>query len=336
MTTYIGLDVHKNFTQAVAMNEQGEILLEREMASDSKELKRFVERLGDTSLEAALESSGCYLPTYQCLEELGIKTKLVNTLKTKLRAESVIKTDKIDARTIANLLRTNYLATCYVPKPEVRDLRELTRHRKELGKQSTRYKNRVQAIMLKHGFRHPFTDLFGKAGTLFLKQLPVSPIEKHRLSSYMALIEQLQQQKKCTEEQIEIAAKANKQAMLLTTMPGISYYSGLMIAAEIADIHRFRGEKQLACYAGLVPITRSSGGKTWQGHVIKASNKNLKWIAGQCTMVHIRCCPNSAISKLYRRLEKKRGKQKAIVAATRKMITIVYYLLKRNQPYKER
>jgi transposase len=121
--------------------------------------------------------------------------------------------------------------------------------------------------------------------------------------------------------------------MLLTTIPGISYYSVLLIAAEIADIKRFSSPKKLASYAGLVPLVRQSGSKCFYTRTSKECCTDLKWILIQAAHIHVRCC-NSPITRLFRRILKKKGYNKAIVAAARKMITIIWHMLNKKEVFK--
>jgi transposase len=122
--------------------------------------------------------------------------------------------------------------------------------------------------------------------------------------------------------------------MLLTSVPGISYYSAMIILTEIGEIHRFTNPKKLCSYAELVPRTIQSGNHVYQGHILKECNQNLKWILNQCTHIHIRNCPNSLITKLYYRVKNKKGTNKATVATSRKLLTRIWYMLIKSETFK--
>src|SRR5205814_2096374 len=123
-------------------------------------------------------------------------------------------------------------------------------------------------------------------------------------------------------------ATGNDDANLLMTIPGISFYSALLIVSEIGEIGRFEDSSSLVGYSGLAPSTHSSGGKTYHGPIMKSGSKYLRWIMGQCTRVHIRTEPDGTIATFYARLARKKGDQKAIVAASAKLLKIVYWVLK--------
>ena len=333
-TTYVGLDIHKNFIQAAAMDEQGTILKEQKFKTTSAEIERFIKSLNAQKIYAAIEATCTWYHVYQELTALDVETTLVNMRRTKTIAESKIKTDKLDAKTIAQCLRTGFIATSYIPPKNIMEQRNILRHRMSLRKELTRYKNKIHAILLRNGIQHPYSDLFGTAGMNFLKNLTLPDTEQYSLTSYLNIIETLLQEKNQTSKNIETLGKNNQQAMLLTSIPGISYYSAMIILSEIGEIQRFPHPKKLSNYAGLAPRTIQSGNHMYHGRILKECNQNLKWILDQCTHIHIRHCPNSLITKLYHRVEKKKGTNKAIVAASRKLLTCIWHMLMKNETFK--
>ena len=101
----------------------------------------------------------------------------------------------------------------------------------------------------------------------------------------------------------------DENAILLTSVKGIRYYSAMVIVSEIGDIRRFPNPKKLCSYAGLVPRTMQSGNHVYHGRIIRECNQNLKWILNQCVHSHIRFCKESRITKLYYRVMRKKGKE---------------------------
>lgn len=122
--------------------------------------------------------------------------------------------------------------------------------------------------------------------------------------------------------------------MLLTSIKGISYYSAMIILTEIGDIQRFSNPKKLCNYAGLVPRTIQSSTHMYHGKILKECNQNLKWILNQCVHVHIVHSPNSPITKHYYKLMKQKGKNKATVAASRKLLTCIWFMLIKGETFK--
>jgi transposase len=128
-------------------------------------------------------------------------------------------------------------------------------------------------------------------------------------------------------------ALSDENAGLLMTIPGISFYSALLIISEIGDISRFPDSSHLVSYAGLVSSTHSSGGTTYHGRITKTGSSYLRWVLNQCTWVHIRNQPEGSIAVFYDRLRKKKGHSKATVAASAKLLKVVYWVLKEKRPY---
>lgn len=334
-TLYVGMDIHKNFIQAAAMDEAGNIIKEQQFKSDAKDIKRFVESLKTKNVQAAIEATCTWYHVYETLDALGVQTTLVNMRRTKTIAESKIKTDTLDAKTIAHCLRTGFIATAYIPPKTIMEQRNILRHRMSLRKEITRYKNKIHAILLRNGIPHSdYSDLFGAGGMRFLRSLTLSDSEQYSLTSYLNIVETLIYEKTQTAEKIETLCKNNPHAMLLTSIPGISYYSAMIILIEIGEIHRFPHPKKLCSYAGLVPRTIQSGNHVYHGRILKECNQNLKWILDQCAHIHIRHCPNSVITRLYYRVENKKGRNKAIVAASRKLLTCIWYMLMKSETFK--
>ena len=333
-TTYVGMDIHKNFIQAAAMDEHGNILQEQKFSSDISGINRFVESLNAQKIKAAIESTCTWYHVYEALDSLGIDTTLVNVRRTKVIAESKIKTDKLDAKSIAHCLRTGFIATAYIPSKEVIELRNILRHSMSLRKETTRHKNKIHAILLRNGIKHSYTDVFGMKGMRFLRELNLSDSEKYNLESHLNIVESLLKENRKTTKKIEDLCKDNKQAMLLTSIIGISYYGAMIIITETGDITRFPNPKNLCNFAGLAPRTIQSGNHMYHGRILKECNQNLKWILNQCVHIHIRRCPDSSITKLYYRVKNKKGNNKATVAASRKMLTCIWHMLMKNETFK--
>jgi transposase len=333
-TIYVGMDIHKNFIQGAAVDEHGNVLVNEKFSADDAALGSFMRSFAGNDVKAAIEATCTWYHVYDALQELGIETTLVNTRRTKTIAESKIKTDSLDARTLAQCLRTGFIAVSWVPPKETRELRNLVRHRISMRMDITCCKNRMQAILLRNGIKHEYGDVFGKAGTEFLHRLALSETEKLRMESYLLQLEFLEEEKAKITDRIENACANNEQATLLTSMPGISYYSALAIVSEIGDITRFPTAKKLCSYAGLVPSTRQSGDHVFHGRTMKECNHNLKWILGQCTVVHVTRCKHSRITRLYYRVAKRHGNSKAMVAASHKMLRCIWHMCMKHEQFR--
>ena len=329
---YIGMDIHKNFIQACAMNSRGNILKEQKIGTDR--ISEFIKPFKNHKIKAAIESTCNWYHVYDTLELLGIDTVLVNVRRTKVIAESKIKTDKLDAKTITHCLRTGFIAKSWIPPRKTREFRNIVRHRLSLRKEITRFKNKIHSILLRNGIKHEYSDLFGRKGMEFLRNLELKGYDRYRLQSYLGIVESLVQEREKTDNKISQLCKLDEYAMLLTSIKGIRYYSAMVIVSEIGNIKRFPNPKKLCSYAGLVPRTMQSGNHVYHGRILKECNHNLKWILNQCVHSHIRFCKESSIAKLYYRVMRKKGKNKATVAASRKMLTIIWHMLSKGEEFK--
>jgi transposase len=164
------MDLHKKTTYVTLMNEKGKVLQQQRIPSTRAAVGELIDAF-PKSLHVALEATRNWYWMYDFLENRVQDIKLAHPPKTKLIAEARIKTDKLDSRILADLLRTNYLPTCYVPDQETRQRRELLRHRAYLIQTRTALKNRIHAMLAKLGIEHSYENLFGKRGMEFLHTL---------------------------------------------------------------------------------------------------------------------------------------------------------------------
>jgi transposase len=188
---------------------------------------------------------------YDVLEEGTDEVVLARPKRVKAIAAARIKTDKIDANILAHLARADLLPPAYAPPVEIRELRDLVRHRSKLVRERTRHKNRIHTILSKYNLHSPCTDLFGKKGRAFLDKVQKQLSANHQLmlGNYLCLIDALNEHIKSVNQVIRTWAKDDSRIKLLTSMPGVGIYSTAVIIAEIGEISRFVGPKQLCSYA---------------------------------------------------------------------------------------
>lgn len=135
---YVGVDVHKNFCQFAVMDDSGNIVGEDRFPNTDEGMQSFVSRLERFDAKVVIESTGnLWMKLYDAIEAHGLEAVLSNPYKTRLIAEARIKTDKLDARILAHLLRADLIPRCYVPSKEIRDVRGLVKHRAKLSKTRT-------------------------------------------------------------------------------------------------------------------------------------------------------------------------------------------------------
>lgn len=334
MTYYTGFDLHRKYAQIATMDDRGKLLVEKRVNNTNEDLIKFFSRdiyQGCLKHELVLEPVSFWYPCYELLEKLGIKVHLANSIQVKAIASARIKTDKIDAKILAHLLRTDLLPEAYIPPKKIRNLKELLRLRASLVQMQTQVKNRLHAVLHKNSLTHEFSDLFGKAGTAWFTSLKLDfPFDLSR-DRYLSILSDFKAQIKGVTEIIKEKAKENPQALLLTSIPAISYYSALLIITEIGDISRFPTPKKIHSYAGIVPSIYSSGDKTRTGRITKQGSRWLRWILTEAAQKQGQY--KSKLGIYYSRLKKKKGAKVAKVATARKLATIIFTMLNNGQPY---
>lgn len=237
-----------------------------------------------------------------------------------------MKTDAVDAVTLAQLLRAGLLPEAYVAPRELRDVRELLRHRVTLVAMRSAIKNRVHAILAKHGVIHQHADLFGKAGRQFLATVELRQAPRQRLDSLLALLDDFDREIDAAAAEIDQQAKADERVQLLCQIHGIGRYTAMLIIAEIGDVRRFPTARHLCAWAGLTPTVRSSDGKARLGNISRQGSSILRWaVVEAATHVPTRGGP---LREQFERIAKRRGRKVARVAVARQILTLCYYGLR--------
>lgn len=329
---YTGLDVHKKYVYAVTLDDTGHKLCEARVDNEPGALREYVGSLPERP-KCVLEATLNWAFVYDCLEGHVDSVVLSHPKRTKAVAAAKVKTDRIDATVLAQLLRMDWLPTAYIPEKGVRDLRDFLRHRASLVRVRTAVKNRTHAIVAGYGIRFGGSDMFGKAGRQFLSALQLRPAHQLALEDNLQLIDTIDERLRQITRQIHVLARADQRVAWLVTMPGIGYYSALLILAEIGDIIRFPTDKQLCSYAGLVPSVHASGGHTRYGRITKEGSSWLRWIMVEAAQQAAR--KQGRLGSFHARVASKHGRKAAHVALARKMLEIVHHLLTHEEPYEE-
>jgi transposase len=254
------LDVHKRTCYGTVTDDEGHIVKSGRFSSDSEGISEFMEGLEEAQI--VMEAGYCWQPIYDSLVDAGHDVRLAHPQKVKAIAEAKVKTDKVDARTLAGLLRADMLPTCYVPGEELRSRRELLRHRLNLVKIRSEVKNRIHALLDKHGLRMPSTTPFSKGNVAWLKERSLGFMDDAILRSDLALLETVDVQVGLIEEKIAALAAEDRRVRLLMTMTGVGYFTAMLIVSEVGDASRFRSDKAFASWMGLAPSVHQSGERT--------------------------------------------------------------------------
>lgn len=329
---YVGLDLHKRYITACALEATGGVLAEtRRLSTEWDRLRDWLAPLGapcTVVLEATLY---CWWLERQ-LTAAGYTVVVVHPYQVKLIWQARTKTDEIDARKLAELARVQLLPAIWIPDPATRAHRQILRGRVFLVRQRTVLKNRIHAYLTAENLRGAQADLFGTAGRAWLAQVALPRVVRHFVDLLLADIDLLSKQIAALDGDLRRHGKQDAGARRLRTIPGVGPFGALLLQAEIGPITRFASAHELAAYAGLTPSTRSSGGKTRHGHVGRG-NPWLKWILIEILQT-LREAPGP-VGVYYQRLVRAKGKPTATVAAARKFCTYLYWMMKEEWTYEE-
>jgi transposase len=320
------MDIHDGHTQVAVTSTDGAILDERRIFD--ADLEEFAREFAGSSV--AIEATGFYRHVYETLDE-HMDVTLVNPKKTRVIAEASIKTDKVDARMLAHLLRADLLAESYVPPRNLREQRDLVRTRKTLVEDRTRMKARVRAVLKRTGNQYR-SELFGPTGREFLKNLSWAATDRAIVESYLDVIDAYDDQISSLDTEIDQIARESPEATLLKTIPGVGAFSAVLLTAEIGDIDRFSSHEKLVSYAGLNPTVRQSSDSETRGGISKEGSAAMRWVLTQCANSAI-ACGNEYLVEFYERVKRRKNHQIAIVATARKLLVSIYYMLSRQEEY---
>lgn len=338
MSIYIGMDLHKKTSNFCAMTKEGEILRECKIPTVPQEVEKFINSFGkQEDLKIVLEpvsQSGFYA---DLLESLGVEIHLAHPKRVKAIAFAKVKTDKIDAKVLADLLRSNMLPESYHSPKEFRLLKEKARSRMSLVEIRTQLKNKVHGILFRNAIVYPKTTLFTKQGRVWLETLELSLEYRNHLNSNLKIIDSIDQEIKIIEKDFKETVVENKPLTLLKSIPGVGDITAMTILSEIGDINRFPDPRHLHSYAGLVPRVYASGESSRYGRITKEGSKFLRYVMVE-TAHHQLLLKRSLVGLkwYYQRIANRKNNQTAAVATARKLLTIVWKVLKEERPYQER
>lgn len=330
---YAGIDLHKQSITVCVMDHSRNVLHCKSLfCQDEQAIVAFFENL--TPFRAVLEATASYEWFVRLIEPLADKVVLAHPQKLRVIAESTRKSDELDAETLATFLALDIIPESYRPTPRQRDHRCLVRQRDAIQRRITSIKNRMRRIM--SDYNADRKDLFTKKGRDFLEKYPLSRADRFTITQLVEQLELLRKQLREAEQELKSFANSalirEKHAReLLQTVPGVGFVTTEVVLAELADIDRFRTAKQVVAYAGLAPGRRESAGKSKELHIEKTGSRHLRWILVEAAWQLVRYAPRW--KAVYERLKKRLKAKKAIVTVARRLLTMLFAILKTGEPY---
>lgn len=340
---YFGLDLAKRETQLAVLDAGGTQIQQKRFPTARDRFLALASELreGDTvALEVTTNSA-----SIARLIRDNSKARVIvsNPVKTKIIAAARVKTDKIDARVLAELARVGYLPEVWLPDEDTEGLRQFITDRTSLVRRRTECKNSIHSVLHRNLVRQEYSDLFGVSGREWLEAIiagdecgvPVPQLDRLRMGSLLNEIDRIDALVADLESVIAsyIALRPSLKDQLdrLMSVPGINLVTGAGILATIGDVSRFPDKKKLAAYFGVVPSTYQSGDTSRNGRITKQGRAEARWLLIEAAEA-LRKAP-SPMRALYRRVARRKNHNVAVVAVARKLIELVHHLLTREEDY---
>ena len=331
---FVGVDAHKITSQITVMDESGNVLKRQRVPSSPAGFQQGLSGF-DRPMKAVLEASYCWGPMFDWLDDLADEVVLAHPSKVRAIAEARIKTDKIDSETLAHLLRADLIPKAYAPSKDTRAIKRVLRQRLFLVQLRTMVKNRIRALLAQHAVELPkLSDLFGKSGLNWLRQVELSGPDGCLLREDLQLLQVFTEKIASTESLIEQLARGDEAVVWLSSLPGIGKFLSVVLRWAVDNIERFREAKKFASYTGLVPSTYSSANRTVHGRLTKRGNKWLRWAFIEAVTPAVRSSAN--LRAQYLRIKIRRGAKDARTAIARKLAELAWTVWTEHRCYEER
>lgn len=331
-THYAGIDLHKRSSTWVIINPNREVVWESEILCTPQDLTEGLARcpVPIQTTQATIEPVCGWQWYMDMLIHAGMDTVLANPTKVRLIAQSKHKTDKNDARMLAELLSTGYLPTAYRAPDDIQSLRALVRERYYFIQLRTSIKNRIKGVVTRSGIHDIIDTYLTGMGRTYAERYNFGEI-----TDLHALLSTLTVYTKRLERDIAKKLKDHPLDTLLRSVPVVGTLTAGTIIAEVGDFSRFKTPKHLGSYAGLVPAQRSSGERSRYGSITKVGSKYLRHTLVESSM-RFRVHHDPLLYAWYERIKSTHSPMKARVALARKLLTIMWYMVKTNTPYTPR
>ena len=328
---FIGLDVHKDFCE-VAISEGGKARSAGRVKTTRAELELFAQSLGRDD-KVALEVTGNTLAIARILEPHVGEVVIANSRKLRAICEAKVKNDRVDARTLAELLAADLLPRVWMPDERTRLLRRLTSRRAQLVRHTSRLKSHIHATLQRNLTTEvPATDLFGKRGRAWLRSLQLPADERQAVESDLRRLDFSLKERELLDQEIASIALGSPEIRRLMTIPGVDVVTAATMMAVIGDIARFPSARHLVGYLGLDARVRQSGSaQPRTGRISKQGAREARRVLVEAAWAARRA--PGPLRAFGERIAARRGKQVAAVAVARKLCLLCWHLLTREEDY---
>jgi transposase len=326
----IGMDVHRDFCE-VAIAQAGTVRSAGRIETTPAALELFAASLAPSDV-VALEVTGNAGEIARILEPHVARVVVVSPHDTGI-SRARAKTDRLDARALAKLLAAGELDAVWMPDEWTRAMRRRLARRDQIVRARTRAKNEIHAVLIRRlKGRPPVTDVFGVRGRRWLSALELPADESDTVAGCLRHIDFLDAEVRALDQAIAREALPKPEVLRLMTVPGVSVITASTFIAAIGDIHRFSSARQLVGYLGLDPRVRQSGpGPARHGRITKQGSAAVRHVLVEAAWTTVRA--PGPMRAFYERVRARRSAQVAAVATARKLASLFWCLLTREQDY---
>jgi len=331
---YMGVDHHRQYSQMAVLDEEGRLVRTARVANLRREIKPFLDGLDE--IRAVIETGRATYAMVDLLEDLGVEMTIANPTQVRAIAQAKIKTDKRDARILADLLRAGLIPAVYQRSRTNRDRQQVLRQRMFYVRMQTMIRNRVSALMARQDESVQMKigclkDLFTRKSREVLRGLRLAEPDRSLLDGLLQTHDHLTEKIGESNVMVRGLYREMDEAKRVSTVPGFGVFFSVLVTTEIADIKRFAGPGKLHAYAGLVPSTHASGERMYHGKIIRAGNPWLRWAAIEAAWTAIK--HDFDLQLRFERMARRKTRSSAAVATARRLLTIIYKILKENRTF---
>ncbi len=317
---YAGVDLHRRFLVVATEDESGRKGVVVKFKCEEPELIReYFSQLGE--FKAVIEASSSYRWLYDLISSYGAVV-LAHPYRLRAIVSGRAKTDKLDARMLARLLRADLIPTAYIPPVDYQALRDLARARARLSREATHAKNELHALLGKANLHSPYRDALCKRGRKWITEQELSPVARMISDELFLRLAHFEVELKKRDAQLEDMSEHFPEAEALQVLYGIGLYSALLIIGEIGEPWRFADSRKVGAYAGLTARVSQSGDSCRHGAISRQGSPWLRWILVEAAMKLVR--RDRQLGNFYQRIRKRSGVKIARVAAARKLAEICW------------
>lgn len=331
---YMGVDHHKQYSHMTLVDKKGHELKSGNVWNTRRDVESFLEGNGE-EIKAVIEAGRSSYVMVDLLKGFGVDVKIAHPSEVKAIAKAKIKTDKRDSKILAHLLRSDLIPEVYTRSDENRRSQRVLRHRAFYVGTMTRVKNKIrvllaqQMIELQESLR--VKNIFSQKGLTALMEARLPYPDRDLLDGLLILYRHLEERIKESNALVKEQYDKLGEAQIISTVPGFGAFFSVLVATEIADVRRFESVEKLHSYAGVIPSTYSSGDRTYHGKIIKTGNPWLRWAAIEA--VYPACKKDFDICSFYEKRARRKGANMAKVATARRLLAIIYRVLKDGRHY---